>query len=315
MNSVDQIVWVEKHRPHKVQDCILPQSIKKIFQSYVDKGEIPHLLLSGSPGAGKTSIARAMCEEVGLDYIFISGSEESGIDVLRTKIRQYASTVSLSGGRKVIIIDEADYMNVNSLQPALRTAIEEFSKNCSFIFTCNYKNRIMSAIHDRCACIDFVIPKAEKAELAGKFMISVENILTQENILYDRDVIAAVITKYFPSFRKTLNELQKYSNITGKIDVGILSEIAELDIKDLVKSLKAKDFLAVKKWVSNNSDNDPNFIYRKIYDSLYTILKPESIPQAVLIIAKYSWQAMNCPDPEIQLLACCTELMVECEWS
>ena len=287
-------------------------AIKNTFQEYVNRKEIPNLLLSGSAGVGKTTIAKALCNEVGCDYIVINGSDESGIDVLRNKIKNYASSVSLSGGRKVVIIDEADYLNPNSTQPALRGAIEEFSSNCSFIFTCNFKNRIIDPIHSRCSVVDFKINGA-KAKMAAAFFKRCEWILEQEGITYDKEVVAAVITKHFPDNRRVLNELQRYS-VSGTIDKGILSNIADVQLDTLITSLKDKDFASTRKWVTNNLDNDPIKLYRKLYDGLYEVLKPPSVPQLVLILAKYQYQAAFVADHEINLIACLTEIMVECEF-
>jgi DNA polymerase III delta prime subunit len=309
----DHILWVEKYRPKKVEDCILPDFIKNTFLEYVNKKEIPNLLLSGTAGVGKTTVAKALCNEVGCDFIVINGSDESGIDVLRNKIKNYASSVSLSGGRKVIIIDEADYLNPNSTQPALRGAIEEFASNCSFIFTCNYKNRIIDPIHSRCTVIDFKI-NGSKQKLAAQFFKRVEYILTQENIGYDKNIIAAVITKHFPDNRRVLNELQRYSVSGVIVDTGILNNVSDIQIDTLIKSLKEKDFGGCRKWVTNNLDNDPVKIYRKLYDSLYELLKPNTIPQLVLILAKYQYQAAFVADHEINTVACLTEIMVDCEF-
>jgi DNA polymerase III delta prime subunit len=308
-----EFLWVEKYRPNKIEDCILPDAIKKSFLEYVKQGEIPNLLLAGTAGVGKTTIARALCEEIGCDYIIINGSDESGIDVLRNKIKNYASSMSLTGGRKVIILDEADYLNPNSTQPALRGAIEEFSSNCSFIFTCNYKNRIIEPLHSRCAVVEFKIQNGQKAKMASQFFKRVEWILGQENIQYSKEVVAAVITKHFPDNRRILNELQRYAS-SGIIDQGILASVAEIQISGLTKAVKEKDFASARKWVALNLDNDPVRIYRKVYDALYEFLKPNSIPQAVLILAKYQYQAAFCADQEINLVACLTEFMIECEF-
>jgi len=308
----EHILWVEKYRPKTIEDCILPDGIKATFQEYVNRKEIPNLLLSGSAGVGKTTIAKALCEEVGCDYIMINGSDESGIDVLRNKIKNYASSMSLSGGRKVIIIDEADYLNPNSTQPAMRGAIEEFASNCSFIFTCNFKNRIIDPIHSRCTVVDFKI-NGSKAKMAAQFFKRVEWILKQEGVEYDKEVVAAVITKHFPDNRRILNELQRYS-VSGTIDKGILASVSEIQMTELVKSLKGKDFASCRKWVTNNLDNDTTRIFRNVYDTLYEQLKPNSVPQLVLILAKYQYQAAFVADHEINLIACLTEIMVECEF-
>jgi len=295
-----------------VEDCILPESIKNTFLEYVNRKEIPNLLLSGSAGVGKTTIARALCEEVGCDYIVINGSDESGIDVLRNKIKNYASSVSFTGGRKVIIIDEADYLNPNSTQPALRGAIEEFSLNCSFIFTCNFKNRIIEPIHSRCAVIDFKI-NGSKAKMASQLFKRIEWVLKEEGVTYDKEVVAAVITKHFPDNRRILNELQRYS-VSGTIDKGILTSVSDVQLGELIKGLKEKDFAAARKWVTNNLDNDPVKIYRKLYDSLYESLKSQSVPQMVVILARYQYQAAFVADHEINMIACLTEIMMDCEF-
>jgi len=312
MSDNEQLLWVEKYRPTRVSDCILPDALKTTFQEYVNKKEIPNLLLSGSAGVGKTTIAKALCNEVGCDFIVINGSDESGIDVLRNKIKSYASSVSLAGGRKVIIIDEADYLNPNSTQPALRGAIEEFASNCSFIFTCNFKNRIIDPIHSRCTVIDFKI-NGSKAKMASAFFKRVEWILNKEAVTYDKEVVAAVITKHFPDNRRILNELQRYA-VSGSIDKGILAQVSDIQIKELIQGLKEKDFTSARKWCTNNLDNDPVRIYRKLYDSMNEHLKPNSIPQMVLILARYQYQAAFVADQEINLVACLTEIMVECEF-
>ena len=308
----DQLLWVEKYRPKTVEDCILPDNIKATFQEYVNKKEIPNLLLSGTAGVGKTTIAKALCNEVGCDFIVINGSDESGIDVLRTKIKNYASSVSLMGGRKVVILDEADYLNPNSTKPALRGAIEEFAGNCSIIFTCNFKNRIIDPIHSRCTVVDFKV-NGNKAKLAAQFFKRVEWILEQENITYDKKVVAAVITKHFPDNRRILNELQRYG-VSGTIDAGILSSVTDVQLNDLLAALKNKDFASARKWVADNIDNDPVRVFRKLYDAMYEQLQPQSVPQLVLILAKYQYQAAFVADHEINLIACLTEIMVDCEF-
>lgn len=311
----EQLLWVEKYRPHTIADCILPENIKGTFQEYVNRKEIPNLLLAGSAGVGKTTVAKALCEEVGCDYIVINGSDESGIDTFRNKIKNYASSVSLSGGRKVIIIDEADYLNPNSTQPALRGAMEEFAINCSFIFTCNYKNRIIAPLHSRCSVVDFKIQNGQKAKMAIQFLKRIEFILKSENVSYKKEVIASLITKHFPDNRRIINELQRYSsNTNSSIDEGLLANLSEANISALVKSLKEKNFTDCRRWVVNNIDNDANVILRTIYDGLYEYLKPESIPPAVLILSKYQYQSAFVADQEINLMACLTELMIECEF-
>jgi DNA polymerase III delta prime subunit len=306
------MLWVEKYRPHKIEDCILHPSIKETFQQYVKDGKIPNLLLAGGPGIGKTTVAKALCDEVGCDYLVINGSDESGIDTFRVKIKQYASSMSFGGGRKVIIIDEADYLNPNSTQPALRGAMEEFSKNCSFIFTCNYKNRIIAPLHSRCAVIDFKT-NGSKKDLATQFFKRVEYILNEENITFKKPIVAALVAKYFPDNRRILNELQRYS-AGGTIDEGILSSVGELQLSELLKAFKEKDFGGVRKWVINNLDNDPTRIFRTIYDTLYDELKPNSVPELVLILAKYQYQAAFVADHEINLMACFTEIMINMEF-
>jgi DNA polymerase III delta prime subunit len=310
----NQMLWVEKYRPHKIEDCILPESIKTTFQEYVNRKEIPNLLLTGSAGVGKTTIAKALCEEVGCDYIVINGSEETGVDNIRVKVKNYASSMSLAGGRKVIIIDEADYLSPNA-QAALRGSIEEFAVNCSFIFTCNFKHKIMDAIHSRCSVVEFKLQNGQKAKMATQFFKRVEWLLAEEGVTYDKQVVAAVITKHFPDNRRVLNELQRYSSNESKtIDKGILAAVSDINITELVKALKVKDFGTARKWVTNNVDSDSATILRKIYDNMYDFLKPESIPPAVLVLAKYQYQAAFVADQEINLVACLTEFMIECEF-
>jgi DNA polymerase III delta prime subunit len=310
---MEHLLWTEKYRPKKIEDCILPERLKKPFQEYVNQSNIPNLLLAGGAGVGKTTVAKAMCEEIGCDYMVINGSDESGIDTFRTKIKNYASSMSLSGGRKVIIIDEADYLNPNSTQPALRNAIEEFAINCSFIFTCNYKTRIIEPLHSRCAVIDFGLKNDEKASMASQFFKRLQGVLQTEKVEFDDKVIVELVKKHFPDFRRVLNELQRYSQF-GKIDVGILAQIGNIQLQEIVKHIKAKDFGAIRKWVAT-SDLDSNSVFRQIYDSLYDFMKPHSIPQAVLIIADYQYKNAFVADTEINLVACLTELMANCEYS
>jgi DNA polymerase III delta prime subunit len=309
---MEHLLWTELYRPKTISDCILPDRLKRPFQEYVNQRSIPNLLLSGGAGVGKTTVAKAMCEEVGCDYMVINGSDESGIDTFRTKIKNYASAMSLSGGRKVIIIDEADYLNPNSTQPALRNAIEEFSGNCSFIFTCNFKNRIIDPLHSRCAVVDFTLKNSEKTQMAGHFFKRLQMILKNESVQYDDKVIAELVKKHFPDFRRVINELQRYSKF-GKIDTGILSQIADISINDVVKYLKEKDFGSLRKWVASN-DIDPTSLFRKMYDGLYDFLQPQSIPQAVIILADYSYKSAFVADQEINTVACLTELMVTVEF-
>jgi DNA polymerase III delta prime subunit len=308
---MEHLLWVEAHRPQTVEDCILPARLKKPFQEYVNQKNIPNLLLTGGPGVGKTTVAKAMCNEVGCDFMVINGSDENGVDVIRFKIKNYASSMSLAGGRKVIIIDEADYLTPNA-QAILRNAIEEFSVNCSFIFTCNYKAKIIEPLHSRCAVIDFTLKAAEKASIAKDFYVRIKSILQTEEVEYDDKVIAEVIKKHFPDFRRVLNELQRYSQF-GKIDTGILSQIANVSIAEIVKHLREKDFASIRKWVASG-DYDANSVFRQLYDALYDIMKPQSIPQAVLILADYQYKQAFVADTEINLVACLVELMGNCEF-
>jgi DNA polymerase III delta prime subunit len=309
---MEHLLWTEKYRPKTIEDCILPERLKLPFQEYVNQRNIPNLLLAGGAGVGKTTVAKALCNEVGCDYIVINGSDESGIDTFRTKIKNYASSMSLTGGRKVIIIDEADYLNPNSTQPALRNAIEEFASNCSFIFTCNYKNRIIEPLHSRCAVIEFSLKNGEKAKMASAFFKRIQSVLQSESVDYDDKVIAELIKKHFPDFRRIINELQRYSQF-GKIDTGVLAQIGDISIAEIVKFIRDKDFGSIRKWVATN-DVDSNTLYRKLYESMYDLMKPQSIPQAVLILADYQYKAAFVADQEINTVACLTEIMVNCEF-
>ena len=303
-----EILWVEKYRPQKIEDCILPSELKQTFQQFVDNGECPNLVLSGSAGCGNTTVAKAMLEQLGCTYMMINGSEESGIDVLRNKIKNFASTVSMDGKRKYVILDEADYLNPQSTQPALRGFMEEFSKNCGFILTCNFRNRIIEPLHSRCSTVEFLIPTEERPKLAGQFMKRVQNILKDEGINSNDKVVAKLIEKFFPDWRKVLNELQRYG-ASGEIDAGILVNISENSVKELISFLKNKEFTNVRRWIVNNLDNDPARIYRRLYDSLYDNLDSSTIPHAVIILADYSYKSAFVADQEINLLACMTEIM------
>lgn len=309
---MEHLLWTEKYRPQTVEDCILPERLKVSFQEYVNQKQISNLLLAGGAGVGKTTIAKAMCNQIRADFIVINGSDESGIDVFRGKIKNFASSVSFGGGRKVIIIDEADYLNPNSTQPALRNAIEEFASNCSFIFTCNFKNRIIDPLHSRCAVIDFGLKNGEKQKMAGAFFKRIQFILDTEKVKYDDKVIAELIKKHFPDFRRVINELQRYSQL-GKIDVGILSQIGDVSITQVVKHMKEKDFASVRKWAAT-TDIDSTTFFRKLYDNLYEILKPSSIPQIVLILADYQYKQAFVADQEINLVACLTQIMADGEF-
>ena len=302
------LLWVEKYRPKRIDSCVLPDHLKDTLSKFVVQGDIPNLILSGGPGVGKTTVARAMLEELNLTYMFVNGSEESGIDVLRTKIKNFASTVSLHGGRKYLILDEADYLNPQSTQPALRGMIEEFHKNCGFILTCNYKNRLIPPLHSRCSVIDFNIPKSEKQQLAADFLNSAIEMLTNEGIEYEKKVIAELIFKHFPDWRRIVNELQRYS-VSGTIDAGILVNISDANIDELIHSMKNKEFTNVRKWVVDNLDMDHVRLYRYIYDHLHKFLDGSCVPHIVVILAEYQYKAAFVADQEINMLACLTEIM------
>ena len=310
----ESFLWVEKYRPKTIDECILPDRIKTLFQQISSESRIPNMILSGGPGMGKTTVAKALCNEVGCDFLMINGSEESGIDVLRTKIRGYASTVSFDGKRKVVILDEADYLNPQSTQPALRSFIEEFEKHCSFIMTCNYINRIIEPLHSRCQTIDFRINKEEKLNVGSNFGKRLYTILDQEKVDYDKKVVAEVLMKHFPDYRRVLNELQKYSKY-GNIDSGILALVSDIDLSELMNHMKDKKFNEVRKWVVNNLDNDPQKIYRKIYDVAEKYVQTTSIPQLVLILADSQYKSAFAADHELNLVACLVEIMVECQFN
>jgi DNA polymerase III delta prime subunit len=313
---MSDFLWVEKYRPKKIEDCILSEDLKQTFLEFIKKKEIPNLLLSGTQGTGKTTVARALCEELGVDYIIINGSDEGRqIDTLRNKIKNFASTMSLTkeANHKVVIIDEADYMNAESVQPALRNFIETFFNNCRFIFTCNYKNKIIPALHSRCTVIDFKIVNGQKVKTANQFLQRLANILTEEKIEFDKKVLAELIQKHYPDFRRTINELQRYS-VRGKIDSGILFSLSEANSKELMNNLKDKNFNEVRKWVIQNLDKEPSSLFTDIYDNLYNFLDPKSIPQAILIIAGYQYKAAFVADQEINMVACLTEIMANCNF-
>ena len=312
---MSDFIWVEKYRPKTIDECILPESIKRTFQDFLVAGEIPNMLLSGPPGIGKTTVAKALCNQLGADYYVINGSDEGRfLDTVRTNAKNFASTVSLTSEskHKVIIIDEADN-TTSDVQLLLRASIEEFSRNCRFIFTCNYKNKIIAPLHSRFTTIDFVVNKKDKPSIAAQFFTRINQILDKENIESDKKVVAELINKYFPDWRRVLNECQRYS-VSGKIDSGILAAFTDVKVDELTKNLKEKNFPSVRKWVVDNLDNDPTVLMRHVYDALYSTLKNTSIPAAVLIIARYSYQIAFVADQEINLLACLTEIMVECEF-
>ena len=310
-----EFLWVEKYRPNIVDDCILPQTIKEVFKGFVKQGELPNLLLSGTAGVGKTTIAKALCDEIGASYIIINGSDEGRfLDTVRNRVRQFATTVSLTSGasHKVVIIDEADN-TTNDVQLSLRTAVEEFHSNCRFIFTCNFSNKIIEPLHSRCTGVDFRIKPEQAVKLQGEFFTRLKTILTNENVKFEDKVLAKLIRRYYPDWRRLINECQRYS-ASGSIDSAILVDVADVNLDSLLSALKKKDFSTVKNWVVQHMDNDPTMVMRKIYDNLYEVLKPSSIPEAVLIIAKYMNNIPIVPDQEINLLACLTEIMMSCEF-
>ncbi len=310
-----EFLWVEKYRPTKVDDCILPETIKKVFEGFVSQGELPNLLLTGSAGVGKTTIAKALCDQIGASYILINGSDEGRfLETARNKIRQFATTVSLTSGtsHKVVIIDEADN-TTNDVQLCLRSAIEEYHNNCRFILTCNFINKIIEPLHSRCTVVDFRIKNEQSVQLQGQFFERLRGILKKEDVKFEDKVLAKLIRRYYPDWRRLINECQRYS-ATGAIDSAILVDVADVNFDSLLSALKQKDFKTVKTWVVQHMDNDPTTIFRKIYDSTYTVLKPASIPEAVLIIARYMKDATVVADHEINMLACLTEIMMSCEF-
>jgi DNA polymerase III delta prime subunit len=312
---MSDFIWVEKYRPKTIEDCILPENIKKTFSDFLNKGEIPNMLLCGPPGVGKTTVAKALCNELGVDVYVINGSDEGRfLDTVRNNAKNFASTVSLSSDakHKVVIIDEADNTG-NDVQLLLRAFIEEFAGNCRFIFTCNYKNKIIEPLHSRCAVVEFGIKGKEKTQLAGSFFKRLQDILDAEGVRYDPKVLAELINKHFPDWRRVLNECQRYS-VGGEIDSGILASFSDIAVNDLIKHLKEKNFTEVRKWVVANLDNDSSIILRRVYDALYSVLLPQSIPAAVLVIAKYQYQIAFVADQEINLLAALIEIMAECEF-
>jgi DNA polymerase III delta prime subunit len=309
----DEFLWVEKYRPKTVDECILPEGLKETFRSFVEQKDIPNLILSGGAGVGKTTVARAMLEQIEADYIVINGSLHGNIDTLRNDIMQFASTVSFTGNRKYVILDEADYLNPNSTQPALRNFMEEFSRNCGFILTCNFPNRIIDPLHSRCSVVEFKISKDDLPKLAMQFMKRVINVLNTERINFDKSVVAELITKHVPDWRRVLNELQRYS-VNGSIDTGIFVNISDANFKSLINHLKAKEFNEMRKWVAENSDSDTTALFRKLYDTSHDCVKKNSIPELVLILAEYQYKAAFVADPEINLVAAFTRIMIDIEF-
>jgi len=310
---MEEFLWVEKYRPNKIELCVLPKELKKTLLEFVSAGELPNVTFSGGPGVGKTTAAKALLEQLGLTYMMVNGSEESGIDVLRTKIKNFASTVSLHGGRKYLILDEADYLNPQSTQPALRGFIEEFSSNCGFILTCNYQNRIIPALISRCPTYDFSIPNSEKQELSADFFKRALKILKDEDIDFEPKAVAALVNKHFPDWRRVINELQRYA-VSGKIDSGILVNITNDNLNELMGYMKQKEFTNVRKWVVNNLDNDPVRLFRSLYDNLYDAVDGSTIPHVVVILGEYQYKSAFVADQEINTLACLTEIMARAKF-
>jgi DNA polymerase III delta prime subunit len=313
MTDVNQL-WVERYRPRTIADCVLPEDLKNTFSEFVKSNYVPNLLLSGGAGVGKTTVARAMLEECDFEYIVINGSMNGNIDTLRTEIRDFASTMSFSGNRKYVILDEADYLNPQSTQPALRNFMEEYSKNCGFIMTCNFKNRIIEPLHSRCSVVDFNLRVKDRPKLAKQFMIRIRNILEENNVEYKDEVIAELILKHFPDWRRVLNELQRYSATGSVIDAGVLANLSDDNFKEIITFLKKKNFKEMRKWVGKNSDVEPSVMFRKLYDASCNVLQPASVPRIVLILADYGYKSAFVVDQEINLVACLTEIMMECEF-
>jgi len=310
---MSEFLWVERYRPQTIDECILPEGLKKTFKEFIASGQLPNFLFCGTAGVGKTTIAKALCNEIGAEYLLINGSEESGIDVLRTKIKSFASTVSLTDSKKVVILDEADYLNANSTQPALRGFIEEFSGNCRFIFTCNFKNRIIEPLHSRCSVVEFKIDGKDKQQIAANFFKRAAGILKDENIEFDPKVVAEVVTKHFPDYRRILNELQRYS-VTGKIDSGILVNLSQESFRELVGFLKEKKFPEVRKWVAKNSDIETTQLFKELYDNAVEFLDSSTIHHLVLILADYQYKAAFVADHELNTTAAMVEIMMQCKF-
>jgi DNA polymerase III delta prime subunit len=309
----EEFLWVEKYRPKKIEDCVLPEDLKQTFKAFVEQKEIPNLLLCGGPGTGKTTVARAMLEELGCDYVVINGSMNGNIDTLRNDIQQFASTISFSGGRKYVILDEADYLNANSTQPALRNFMEEFSRNCGFMLTCNFKNRIIEPLHSRCSVIEFKISNEDKPALASKFFKRVINILSAEGITYDKAVVADLVSKHMPDYRRVINELQRYS-VNGKIDTGIFVNLSEENFKSLIKHLKARNFNDMRQWVAENIDSDCTEVFSKLYDASYQYVKKDSIPLLVVLLADYQYKDAFVANHEINMVAALAQIMSDVEF-